>query len=103
MNTSVIDATSIDAPSTRHTSTDAATPTPRAPTPRKPATRAAARSEDSAASAAHLSDPTLSGSGASWMRSAPKCSDDLGESDARYIRRVIAAPARAEVGGRGCC
>ena len=96
MNTSVIDATSIDAPSTRHTSTDAAS-TDAAKTGHTSAHGPRTR----AASAAHLSDLDLERFGAELDAIRAEVLDDLGESDARYIRRVIAAQRGLEVGGRG--
>src|SRR5882762_7035465 len=96
MNTYVIDATSIDALSTRHTSTDAAS-TDAAKTGHTSAHGPRTR----AASAAHLSDLDLERFGAELDAIRAEVLDDLGESDARYIRRVIAAQRGLEVGGRG--
>src|SRR5882757_7178089 len=59
------------------------------------------RTASAPASAAHLTDADLERFGAELDAIRASVIDDLGESDARYIRRVIAVQRRLEVGGRG--
>ncbi|MDT7643833.1 MAG: NADPH-dependent stearoyl-CoA 9-desaturase [Pseudonocardiales bacterium] len=59
------------------------------------------RTASAPASAAHLTDADLERFGAELDAIRASVIDDLGESDARYIRRVIAVQRGLEVSGRG--
>jgi linoleoyl-CoA desaturase len=59
------------------------------------------RTASTPASAAHLTDADLERFGAELDAIRASVIDDLGESDARYIRRVIAVQRGLEVSGRG--